>query len=562
MSSPDFISHISNLVAEAARKQLALWGREDLADGIILERPAGKGHGDLATNIAMVAAGAAGIPPREVALHLVDDFRVYEGLKGLCRSIEVAGPGFINFFLDDVSLADATEGALAAGFDFGAGGIGKPESILLEYVSANPTGPLHVGHARYAAFGDSLKRILTFAGHRVTTEFYINDHGSQMATFGKSLAVRYAELFGHRMEFPEDGYHGEYAVHIARLIKDEIDDRMLADVSPEPDQVATDFFRERGCELVLDEIRLLLERFRVEFDNWLSEAGLFESGAVSETLSDLAAAGELDIREGAQWLLTSRYKDDKDRVLIRSTGEPTYFASDIAYHRQKLSRGFDRLINIWGADHHGYVPRVKAAFEALSHNPEKLEIIIGQLVSVIQMGERKQMSKRAGTMVTLEELLETIGVDAARFFLVDRSNDSTLDLDLEKAKLKSEENPVYYVQYAHARICSILKRAEEEGVSLSADTRYFSLEGQERELILKLLDFPRTVTSAANTRGPQRLTAYSRELAASFHVFYHNCTVIKAAPEAAAFRLKLCSLTRTVIAQCLNLVGVEAPASM
>ncbi|MCL4473488.1 MAG: arginine--tRNA ligase [Actinobacteria bacterium] len=565
MTPTDLLNDIASLVSEAVRARLSSWKRGDLAANIILERPAGKGHGDLSTNLAMIAAGAAGMPPRKAAELLIEDLRASGDLMKLCREIEIAGPGFINLFLEDRALAETAGRALADGMEFGAGVADKPESILLEYVSANPTGPLHAGHARYAAFGDSLKRILAYAGHEVTTEFYINDYGTQMLNFGKSLAVRYAQQFGHEVSFPEEGYQGEYTVRIASLIKQQIGDEMIGHVLPEPDQEAIDFFKKEGCGLVLDDIRAILARFRVEFDVWFSESALYQSGAVDESLKTLEAAGEIEIRDGAKWLLTSRFGDDKDRVLIRSSGEPTYFTSDIAYHRQKLSRGFDRLINIWGADHHGYVPRMKAAFEALSHDPQRFEIIIGQLVNVIEMGERKQMSKRAGTMVTLQELLDSIGTDAARFFLVERSNDSTLDLDLEKAKLQSEENPVYYVQYAHARICSILRRAAEQGVAEPADNTdrlAGPLAGQERELILKLAAFPRTVLSAAEIRGPHRITTYARELAAIFHVFYHNCPVIRAEAATAAFRLDLCRLTRNVIARSLDLVGVEAPESM
>ncbi len=565
MTSIDLLSVMANLVSDAVRGRLALWNREDLAGNIALERPSGKGHGDLSANIALIAAGAAGIPPRDAAALLVEDLRASEELMKLCNSVEIAGPGFINLFLSDGVLSDTASRALAEGTEFGAGVVDKQESILLEYVSANPTGPLHAGHARYAAFGDSLKRILVYAGHQVTTEFYINDYGTQMLNFGRSLAARYAQLCGHEVQFPEDGYQGEYTVHIARLIEQQIGDEMIGHVLPEPDAAAIDFFKQEGCRLVLQDIRAILGRFRVNFDNWFLESSLYGSGAVDEALETLEAAGEVETREGAKWLLTSRFGDDKDRVLIRSSGEPTYFTSDIAYHLQKLSRGFDRLINIWGADHHGYVPRMKAAFEALSHDPQRFEIIIGQLVNVIEMGERKQMSKRAGTMVTLQELLDSIGADAARFFLVERSNDSTLDLDLEKAKLQSEENPVYYVQYAHARICSILRRAAEEGLAAPADTTSVSgepLAGQERELIMKLAEFPRVVRIAAETRGPQRITTYARELAAVFHVFYHNCPVIRAEPETTVFRLGLCRLTRNVIARSLDLVGVEAPQSM
>ncbi|MDO8736213.1 MAG: arginine--tRNA ligase [Thermoleophilia bacterium] len=533
-----------------------------LSDRIILERPAARGHGDLATNIAMVAAGSAKLPPLEIARKIVEVLQDSPQVMHLCEKVEIAGPGFINFFLNDKAIADAALGALAQGRDYGSGTAAQPESILLEFVSANPTGPLHVGHARYAAYGDSLKRILSFAGYKVGTEFYINDYGSQMDIFGISLALRYAELWGREIRFPDEGYQGEYTVHIARMIKDEIGDSLLADTDPDARESAIAFFRKRGCELVLDEVRSVLVRFGVVFDDWFSEAGLYQSDAVPNAMQALTDAGELLVQDGASWLLTTRHGDDKDRVLIRSSGEPTYFASDIAYHQDKLSRGFDRLINIWGADHHGYIARMKAAFAALGHDPERLEIIIGQLVNVIELGERKQMSKRKGTMVSLEELIDSIGVDAARFYLVDRSADSTLDLDLEKAKLKSEENPVYYVQYAHARICSILDRSEETPADSGNSTACESLESQERELVLKLAEFPRTVTGAADSRGPQRLTAYSRELAATFHAFYHSCPVLKASPDMASFRLDLCRLTRNVIAMCLDLVGVEAPESM
>ncbi len=562
MNQVSFLDHFSNLVAESMRARLLSWGLDGFPEKVAVERPATRGHGDLSTNIAMVSAAAARRSPRDIATDLIEDISRDENLMGLCDSIEMAGPGFINFFLKGPALADASRAALALGPDYGAGAAGPRESILLEYVSANPTGPLHVGHARYAAFGDSLKRILTFAGHDVTTEFYINDYGSQMVTFGKSIAARYAQKLGRDVPFPEDGYQGDFPLKIAQLIIEEVGDTHLDDVDPEIKPAALDYFKNRGCELALEEMRQILGRFRIRFDEWFPESSLYESDAVPEALAALEAAGEIETREGARWLLTSRYGDDKDRVLIRSNGDPTYFASDIAYHRQKLSRGFERLINIWGADHHGYVPRVKAAFEALSHDPGRLEIIIGQLVNVIELGEKKQMSKRKGTMVTLEELLDSIGVDAARFFLVERSNDSTLDLDLEKAKLKSEENPVYYVQYAHARICSILRRSEEEGVAGAGRSGGGPLEEQERELILKLAEFPRVLRGAAANRGPQRITAYARELAATFHVFYHNCPVIRSEPEVAAFRLDLCRLTRNVIARCLDLVGVEAPESM
>lgn len=562
MNTPDLFEDFTRQVTDSLRPLLSSLACEELEDRIVLERPSARGHGDLSTNIAMVATKSAKLPPLEIARMMVDCLQESNHIMEVCEKVEIAGPGFINFFFRGKTIADAALGALAQGRDYGSGTASQPETILLEYVSANPTGPLHAGHARYAAYGDSLKRILSFVGHNVTSEFYINDYGSQMDIFGISLAARYAELWGRKIQFPENGYQGDYTVHIARLIKEEIGDSLLEDSGPEPDTSAISFFRKRGCELVLDEVRSVLGRFGVVFDEWFSETSLYEGDAVPKTLAALTDAGELSVKDGASWLLTTRHGDDKDRVLIRSSGEPTYFASDIAYHQLKLSRGYDRLINIWGADHHGYIARMKAAFTALGQDPDKLEIIIGQLVNVIELGERKQMSKRKGTMVSLEELIDNIGADASRFYLVDRSADSTLDLDLEKAKLKSEENPVYYVQYAHARICSILKRTEEIQADSGYNAAYDSLENEERELVMKLAEFPGTVIGAADSRGPQRLTAYSRELAAAFHVFYHNCPVLKASPATARFRLDLCRLTRNVIARCLDLVGVEAPESM
>lgn len=559
----DYLMEIRNLLAAAWRQRLAGWDAADLAQSFALERPAARDHGDLAVNLAMIAAGRLKRPPREIAGELVADLEADKALRVHVDRIEIAGPGFLNLFLTDAAVAAAALSARAAEREFGTGRPQAPMKILLEFVSANPTGPLHAGHARYAAYGDSLNRILRFAGHSVTTEFYINDFGSQMDIFGRSLAARYAQELGVEAPFPEDGYQGEYPVHVARKIIDEAGGIYLESLTPEPARDTIEFFKIRGRDIVLDEMREQLAIFGVEFDNWFSEKSLYAGGKVDKALRELQAAGEVETREGALWLLTTRYGDDKDRVLVRSSGEPTYFASDIAYHRDKLERGFGKLINIWGADHHGYVPRMKAAFEALAHDPDRLEIIIGQLVNVMEMGERKQMSKRAGTMVTLGELIDSIGVDAARFFLVDRSHDSTLDLDIEKAKLQSEENPVYYVQYAHARISSILRKAEAElGAPAAIAGSGIAVGQYERELIFKLLEFPGTIRSAAETWGPHRLTAYSRELAAIFHVFYHNCPVIRAEPPVARFRLELCRLTRGVIARCLELVGVEAPETM
>ncbi len=557
----DLFASLKSLVSKIITPELNAWGVGDMSGEISLERPAMAEHGDLSLNIAMAAASRAGKPPRQLAEELLHALETDDRFGDLCSDVSIAGPGFINIFIADKALAEAVTGSLARGDDFGRGIPAGKRRILLEYVSANPTGPLHAGHARYAAYGDSLHRIISFAGDSVKTEFYINDYGSQMELFGRSLAARYAQALGADAELPEDAYKGEYLVAIAERIAADDGDRWLSTVLPEPGEEAVGHFSTTGSRLILEDIRVNLERFRVSFDSWFSEASLYENDHLGDVIRRLEASGDVYHKDGAIWLRTTRQGDDKDRVLVRKSGEPTYFASDIVYHQEKLSRGFDHLINIWGADHHGYVQRMKAAFSALAEDPGKLEIIIGQLVNVLEMGEKQQMSKRAGKMVTLEELLDSIGVDAARFFLVDRSHDSTLDLDLEKAKLKSEENPVYYVQYAHARICSILRKAAEDRVD-SSPCKTTVLQPQERNLVLKLLEFPGIIQTAAATRGPHRLTAYMRELAAVFHVFYHKCPVLRAEPDQVSFRMDLCRLTGNTIRIALGLVGVSAPESM
>ena len=392
----------------------------------------------------------------------------------VCQRFEVAGPGFLNLFLTPDWYRGALQSMLDAGGDYGSGvlPVAERQRVNVEFVSVNPTGPLHVGHARYAAMGDALCRIFAFAGHEVTREFYINDYGTQMVKFGQSLAARCAQRLGIDMPVAEDGYQGEYLLEIADRLLAEAGDRWraaLAAAAPDATAVPRDVVDElkgRGCEAVLALFRATLDRLRVPFDVWKSEATLYEGpgehrgfrGEVGKALAEMDAEGELRESEGAVWLCTTRYGDDKDRVLIRQTGEPTYFLSDIAYHRDKLDRGFEHLIDIWGADHHGYVPRMRAAFTALPpHDPDKLELIIGQLVNLMESGAAKRMSKRRGDIVTVDDLVEAIGVDATRFFMVGRSHDSTLDVDLDLAVEQSNKNPVYYVQYAHARIASILR---------------------------------------------------------------------------------------------------------
>jgi arginyl-tRNA synthetase len=433
--------------------------------------------------------------------------------------------------------------------------------VLLEFVSANPTGPPHVGHARQAAYGDAVGRLLEFAGHRVTREYYVNDFGRQMRLFGASVAARYGALAGRGTEVPEDGYAGAYVVPIAEAVRDEVGDR-YADEAGDPSPEALDLFTRRGEELMLAAIRRDLERVRVRFDRFFSERTMHEAGRVQDGIAALESAGDAYRSEGAVWFRTSDYGDEKDRVLVRGDGETTYLAADVAYHLDKAARGHDRLIDVLGADHHGYVDRLRAVLAAGGHDPATLEVLIVQLVSLLERGEARRMSKRAGTLVTLADLLDDIGVDAARFFLVQRSHETPLDLDLELAREQSQENPVYYVQYAHARVCSILAQAGERGEAAEPAPAPAELDPAERALVLRLADWPAAVAEAEQRRAPHRVVAYLIELAREFHGFYHRCRVVGEAPEVEAFRLDVCRATGATIRTGLGLLGVEAPERM
>jgi arginyl-tRNA synthetase len=523
---------------------------------ITLERPKRAEFGDYSTNAALLLAPAAGAPPREIAERL--GATLSEMLGSSLDHFEVAGPGFLNLFLSDAWCRDGLAALLAAGEDFGAlaAGAGEGERVLVEFVSANPTGPMHVGHARNAAYGDSLARMLAFSGDQVEREFYVNDAGSQIRKFGESIqAVARGE------QVAEDGYKGEYIPELAGLLPD------AATLEPAELGIA-------AVAVMLGRMKESLSAFRVEgFDHWQYESTLHEGepSLVDRTLSLLAEQGHSYEKDGALWLRTTEFGDDKDRVLVRSNGEHTYFASDIAYHQDKRERGFERQINVWGADHHGYVLRMKAAYEALGGDPDELELLIMQLVHLISSGERAQMSKRAGEFVTLDDLVAEIGVDAARWYLLARSHDTTLDLDLDLAREQSNENPVYYVQYAHARIASMLGRAGEARVAdavqvagaLEPNDPGGSLHESERALILLLLGFPGEFEEAVARRAPHRIAATALELAQGFTAFYRDCKVLGAEPEAVeSSRIALCSATMATIARCLALLGVSAPERM
>lgn len=523
---------------------------------VTLEHPREKEHGDWATNIALVLASKVKMPPRAVAQVIVDslgDSRRY------IDKVEIAGPGFINFYLSNEWLFTVLAMVKEQGEKFGYSTMGAGQRIQIEFVSANPVGPMHIGHGRWAAVGDTLANVLQANGYSVEREFYINDYGNQMDIFAKSVAARYAELLGQDVPFPEDGYRGEYIKDIAREIIAEENDKYLA--IPEEEREA--IFKERAYRQVLEHIKKTLEQMGVVFDSWFSERTLHESSEVKKTIEELRERGYVYESEGAVWFRASAFGEEKDRVLIRANGEPTYFAADIAYHKNKLNRGFDKIINIWGADHHGYVGRMKAAIQALGYPADKMEVIIGQLVNLLRGGEPVRMSKRTGEMVTLDELLEEVGRDAVRFFFLMRSTDSPVDFDIELAKQESNENPVYYVQYAHARISSIIRYAEAEGVNLTGKINYHRLETEpELDLIKKLAEWPEILEWAARQRALHPLTAYAQELAAAFHYFYTKCRVVSEDEELSAARMALSEATRTVLRSVLRMLGVSAPDRM
>jgi arginyl-tRNA synthetase len=514
---------------------------------LTLERPKKAGFGDYATNAAMLLAPVVGAPPRDVAGQVGVELGALLGDR--LDRVEVAGPGFLNLFLSDGWHAAALADVLAAGERHGAGSPEVPERILVEFVSANPTGPLTAASGRHAAFGDALSRLLEFAGNAVEREFYVNDAGSQVAKLGESIKAR-----ARGEDVPEGGYQGEYVEELAAQIPGAAD--------ADPDELA-----QQGIAMLLERNRATMEAYRVTFDHWFAEHTLYEGepNAVQVAYEQLEAHGHLYRSEGALWLRTTDTGDDKDRVLERSTGEPTYFAADVAYVANKLERGYERLITPLGADHHGYVPRFKAAMAVAGADPDKLEIPLLQFVHVVDRGQRASMSKRRGDFITLDELLDEIGVDATRFFLLQRSHDSTIDLDLDLAREESAENPVYYVQYAHARIASVLRKAGDARVAaaLEASGEGLALEPAERELVKKLLAFPAEAAEAADRRAPHRIAAYALELAQTFTAFYRDCRVVGAEPEAVeSFRIGLCVATKRTIARALDLLGVAAPDSM
>lgn len=528
---------------------------EDIPE-IKVEIPKDTKNGDYSTNIAMVLTKIAKRNPREIAQAIVDNL---DTSKANVKQVDIAGPGFINFYLDNQYLTAVIPEAINKGDKFGCAEESKNTNILLEYVSANPTGDLHIGHARNAAVGDSLANILIASGYNVTREYYINDAGNQITNLARSIETRFFEALGDTShEMPADGYNGKDIIEIG---KD------LADKHPEmkdySDEERLKTFRQLGVDYEMDKLKKDLADFNVHFDNWFSETSLYENGAIDNTLAKMNKLGYTYEADGATWLRTSDFKDDKDRVLIKKDGTYTYFTPDTAYHYNKINRGNDILIDLMGADHHGYINRLKASLETFGVDSDRLEIQIMQMVRLMQDGVEVKMSKRTGNAITLREIMDEVGIDAARYFLTMRSPDSHFDFDLELAKEKSQDNPIYYAQYAHARICSILKQAKEQGVEVTADADFSTITNEKAiDLLKKIAEFEPTIESAAESRAPHRLTNYIQDLASAFHKFYNAEKVLTDDAEKTKAHIALVDAVRITLHNALALVGVSAPESM
>jgi arginyl-tRNA synthetase len=527
---------------------------------IVLDHPARQELGDFATNVALRLQRAVGKPPREIAGAISHHLE----LPAAVAAVEVAGPGFLNFTLADEWLQEQVNVILKDGDQFGHLPLGTGQKVQVEFVSANPTGPLHVGAARNAALGDTICRLLAATGHDVQREYLINDAGSQIQALASSVLARYRQHFGLAAEMPTGGYEGEYVQDLAQELADE-HGRALLDL---PEAAAIAQIGPRVEALILGWIERDLADLGVRFDRWYSERTIYEEGLLETPLAMLRADGHIVERDGAVWFASSELGEDRDNVVIRSNGQPTYFASDVAYFYEKfVQRGFDRVIEVWAADHHGHVPRMKAVLGALGIDPDRLTILLYQLVKLFKDGQELKMSKRAGTYVTVRELLDEVGADAARFFLIQRSSDVTMNFDLNLARQTSDENPVYYVQYAHARTASIFREAELKlgSADVAGGDVYLLTQPSELTLIRKLLLFPEIVESATLTLAPHQLPFYLQELASAFSAFYRDCPVLPPRnPDLAltTARLKLVAATRQVLASGLNLIGVSAPQRM
>jgi len=532
--------------------------KSDELPPVILEVPKRKGQGDIATTVAMAVASKEGRNPKEIAEIILKHLT---GHEAIVERVEVAGPGFLNFTMTRSFWYEVLLEIEQKQETYGFSEMGAKESIQVEFVSANPTGPLHVGHGRGAVVGDVVGNLLVTTGHRVDREYYINDVGAQMDILGRSTYLRYEEQLGRQIHFPDEFYQGKYIGRMAQDFINRDGNRFMN----QPESVWLPIFRTRASDEILKNIREDLNRFGISFDRWFSEQELYQKGEIEEAFHELRKKGMIYESDGAVWLATSRFGDDKDRVVVRENGQQTYFASDIAYHRNKLKRGFHRIINIWGADHHGYIPRMKAMVQALGYPLEVLKIVLVQLVNLIRDGKPVTMSTRAGEFVTLQEVVEEVGSDVARFFFLMRRSDSPLDFDLDLAKKQSNENPVFYVQYAHSRLCSVFRQAREKGVpTLSSNGVHINRLDLPEELGLmkQLALYPGMVEGSALSLEPHRLTFYLQELASQLHQYYFNHRIITSDLELTQARLFLMKSIQCVIQNALRILGVHAPERM
>ncbi|WP_042221383.1 arginine--tRNA ligase [Oceanobacillus manasiensis] len=540
----------------AAVIQAELATEEELPS-IVLEKPKDKAHGDFATNIAMQLARIAKKAPRQIAEDITANL---DKTKGSIEKVEIAGPGFINFFMKNDFLGEIIPTILNDQASYGRTNAGQGEKVQVEFVSVNPTGDLHLGHARGAAFGDVLCNVLDAAGYLVEREYYINDAGNQIDNLALSVDARYFQALGKDVAMPEDGYHGEDIIKIGEKLVEEHGDSWAE--KDQSERLA--FFKEYGLKYELGKIEEDLAEFRVHFDNWFSERSLYQDDKITEALEVLKNGDHVYEKDGATWFRTTDFGDDKDRVLKKQDGSYTYLTPDIAYHKNKLDRGFNKIINVWGADHHGYIPRMRAAIQALGYPVEKFDVEIIQMVNLFENGEKLRMSKRTGKAVALRELMEEVGVDAVRYYFVTRSNDSQLDFDMDLARSQSNDNPVFYVQYAHARICTMLKQAESKGfeVEASYDASLLTAE-KEVDLLKKLGEFPKTVADAAEKQTPHKVTQYVYDLATLLHSFYNAEKVLdESNKELTHARIALMEAVKTVLQNALKLIAVTAPEKM
>jgi arginyl-tRNA synthetase len=555
----DVIAQVKKTILDSIEKNIKQSNFQiKIIPELILLTPKNKSHGDLSTNIAMQLSRELKLKPLDIAHFIVDNLNIKDSIIG---EVEIVRPGFINFCLKENWLYQIIDEIREKGEDYGKVNLGKGKKIQVEFVSVNPTGPLHVGHGKCAAVGDALSNILKAAGYKVEKEYYINDQGRQIDLLGQSVQVRYNNLLGEEEEFPPDGYKGKYIIDLAKDIIDKFQDKYKG----RDDQESREFFKEFTLKNILEGIKEDLKDFGVEFDEWFSESSLYKQNKLQEVIELLQQKGFLYKEKGALWLKTTIFGDEKDRVVIRENSIPTYFASDIAYHQDKYQRGFEKIIDIWGADHHGYIQRMKAAVQALGYPEDSLGVLIVQFVTLIRDGKEVGMSTRGGEFITLKDLIKEVGKDVARYFFLMRSHDSHTEFDLDVAKSQSMENPVYYIQYAYARICSIIKKAEQAGVKIDKSklSKLQLLDKEEEfELIKKLSSLKEVIKKSALTWKPHFLTTYLYDLASSFHKYYTVHRIITEDEELTRARLILIDCTRIVLFNSLKILGVSVPESM